>query len=235
MIPHRRRHDLHYTCAPKAPSNDSNYGHCGYSGNRPHPYGRCHKPVAPAFYSARSLNVALAEVDADRGAYYSLAAYQIVKPITVMAIGEFDYFWRTGCPFLGHEISKDIEDYEKFLERQDAHVLVVIDAFFADKFMRSAYTELDYRLISAIADVMFSGVSRAHEPVDALVYPSVAFREGLNFAIQPEAYRDKLRLIPEQTRILEITDVVGFGIDGYHSRKQISDVSSSGELFWQEI
>ena len=62
-------------------------------------YGRCHKPGSPLFYCARDSEVALAEIDADLGSQYTLARFQIQEPLNVIAIGEFDAYWRTGRPY----------------------------------------------------------------------------------------------------------------------------------------
>ena len=194
-------------------------------------FGRCHTPSSPMFYCSGRSDIALTELAADLGQHYAIACYEVLEPLNAIAIGEFDYFWRTDEAYFGRLISEDNEDYRNLGRRSDAHILRAIDAFFADEFMKPAYTACDYRLTSAIADVLLNWDSR----VDTLVYPSVAFREGLNFAITPEAFRRKLKIVSRSTTIRQIMDVCGFGIFGYQDTQQLLGVGSSGELTWQPV
>jgi hypothetical protein len=196
-------------------------------------YGRCHTPASPVFYCAGRSDVALAELDAELEQHYALSCFEIEDPLVAIAIGEFDYFWRTGECYFRRLMSRDIEDYKKLNEREDAHVLRAIDAFFADEFLKPACAARDYRLTSAIADVLFNW--KCQHEIDALVYPSVAFREGLNFAITPRAFKEKLKLLKNETHVRKINDVCGFGIYGSYERFRLTSVSAAGSLSWQNI
>ena len=80
--------------------------------------------------------------------------------------------------------------------------------------------------------MLFNGDHRS-EPVNAIIYPSVAFRAGVNFAIQPEAYQSKMKLVETETNIIEITDVVGYGIYGRSRVATLKSVNSAGLLDWK--
>jgi hypothetical protein len=72
-------------------------------------------------------------------------------------------------------------------------------------------------------------------PIDIIFYPSVAFRGGLNFAVLPGAWKSKTKLVSEETRIIEITDVLGYGIYKYKQVGILNSNTSNGELDWKRL
>ena len=90
-----------------------------------------------------------------------------------------------------------------------------------------------YKITSALSDVLLNGDLKPQKPIDALVYPSVAFREGMNFAILPEPYKSKMKLVQAETKIIEITNVLGYGIFVCQLLASLKSVSSDGRLKWE--
>lgn len=198
-------------------------------------YGRCHQPKHPLCYCSLYEDIALAEINAELGKRYAIATFTMPKDIVLIQVGELDYFRRTGSTRIGHEFPQSAEPYKQALSEEDRLVASLIDAFLADEFIRPATTQVDYKVTSALSDVLLNGDLNPSIPIDAIAYPSVAFRDGLNFAIRTEAVRSKMKLDPTQTRIVEITDVVGYGIFTWKELAILKSINSDGILCWEEL
>lgn len=197
-------------------------------------YGRCHQPKHPLCYCSLYEDAALAEVNAEFGEHYVISTFTMPKDIRLIPVGELDYYRRTGRTYIGHETPQSAEPHKEALGEEDWHVAALIDAFLADEFIKPATTQTDYKITSALSDVLLNGDLNPQKPLDALVYPSVAFRAGMNFAILPEPYKSKMKLVEAETKIVEITDVLGYGIFVYRLLASLKSVSSDGRLTWEE-
>ena len=189
-------------------------------------YGRCHQKHNPVCYCSLSEDTALAEVGAQVGNYYVISTFDISLDIRLVPIGEFDYYRRTNKTYLGETSS---EVYEKLIEEGDWIDTGVIDAFFADEFIQRAMTNTDYYITSSFSDLLFNELEK---PIDALVYPSVAFRGGINFAVTPDAYNSKMVLNEKKTRIVRIDNNLGYGIYEYSIIDKLKSVVDEGVLEW---
>lgn len=198
-------------------------------------YGRCHQPNHPVCYCSLYEDTALAEVNAELGEHYVISTFTMPKRIVLIPVGELDYFRRTGRTYIGHETPQSAKPYEEALGEEDWAVAALIDAFLADEFIKPATTQTDYKITSALSDVLLNGDLNPRTPIDAIVYPSVAFREGMNFAILPEPYKSKMKLVEAETKIIEITDVLGYGIFVYRPLALLKSVSSEGRLKWEAL
>jgi hypothetical protein len=196
-------------------------------------YGRCHQPSRPLCYCSLYEDTALAEVNAELGERYVISTFKVPKDIVVIPIGEFDYFRRTRRTYIGHDTPGSAKPYEKALAGEDWVVSALIDAFLADEFIKPATTDTDYKITSAFSDVLLNGDLNPSKQIDAIIYPSVAFREGMNFAILPEAYKSKMELVEAETKIIEITGVFGYGIYSWKQLKTLKPVTSDGVLDWE--
>lgn len=197
-------------------------------------YGRCHQPKHPLCYCSLYEDTVLAEVNAELGGHYVISTFTMPKDIRLIPVGELDYFRRTGRTYIGHEAPQSAKPYEEALRENDWHVTTLIDAFLADEFIMRATSQTDCKITSALSDVLLNGDLNPLISIDAIVYPSVAFREGMNFAILPEPYKLKMKLVEANTEIIEITDVLGYGIFDYRTVTSLKSVSSDGRLMWEE-
>jgi hypothetical protein len=196
-------------------------------------YGRCHQPNHPLCYCSLYEDTALAEVGAKLGEHYALSTFKMPKDSILVPVGELDYFRRTGQTYIGHETSQSAKPYKEALAKEDGIVSALIDAFLADEFIKPARAQTDYKITSAISDILLNGDLSPHTPIDAIIYPSVAFREGRNFAILPEVHKSKMRLVEAETKIIEITDVLGYEIFEYRQLATLKSVSPEGQLNWE--
>ena len=197
-------------------------------------YGRCHRPGHPVCYCSLYEDTALAEVDAEFGEQYAVMTRTISKDSIFLPIGEFDHFRRTGETYLGQEIQHSSNTYKQALARQDWTIPALIDAYLADEFMKPARNQMDYRVTSALIDVVLNDYY-PRTSIDIIFYPSVAFRGGLNFAVLPGAWKSKTKLVSEETRVIEITDVLGYGIYKYKQVGILNSNTSNGELDWKRL
>lgn len=198
-------------------------------------HGRCHQPKRPLCYCSLYEDIALAEVNAELGGHYAISTFMMPKDIVLIPVGGLDYFRRTGRTYMGHETPQSAEPYEVANREKDWDITALIDAFLADEFIKPATTQTDYKITSALSDVLLNGDLNPCAPIDAIVYPSVAFREGLNLAILPEPFRSKMKLVEAETKIIKIIDVLGYGIFNFQPVALLKSVSSEGCLNWQKI
>ena len=198
-------------------------------------YGRCHKPKHPLCYCSLYEDTALVEVNAEFGEQYVISTFTMPKDIRLIPVGELDYYRRTGRTYIGNETQQSAEPHEKALGEEDGVVAALIDAFLADEFIKQATTQTDYKITSALSDVLLNGDLKPQKPIDAIVYPSVVSREGINFAILPEPYKSKMKLVEAETKIIEITHVLGYGIFEYRTVTSLKSVSSDGRLKWEAL
>jgi hypothetical protein len=196
-------------------------------------YGRCHQPKHPLCYCSLYEDTALAEVNAELGEDYAISTFTMPKDIRLIPVGELDYFRRTGRTYIGHETPQSAKPYEEALRENDWRVAALIDAFLADEFIKPATTQTDYKITSALSDVLLNGDLSPRTPIDALIYPSVAFREGMNFAVLPEPYKSKMKLVEAETKIIRITDVLGYGIFAWRVLATLRSVNPDGSLSWE--
>lgn len=196
-------------------------------------YGRCHQPKRPVGYWALYEDTALAEVRAELGQQYLISTFTMPTGSLLLPVGELDYFRRTGRTYLGEAVERSAKIYKEVLDREDWTLFALFDAFLADEFIRPAVTQTDYRVTSAVADVLFNSDLKLPEPIDAVVYPSVAFREGTNFAVRPEAFNSKMKLVEAKTKNIEITDVFGYGIFAWKVVSALKSINFDGSLSWE--
>ena len=174
------------------------------SADKTNNFGRCHRPGNPLCYCSLYENTVLSEVDAKLGKHYAISTFELLDDIVVVPIGDLDHYRRTGTTYLGEETSESdsATRYEELLNTPDGAVVALIDAFFANEFGQKAQSESDYKITSALCDVLLNDFNPA-VPIDAIVYPSVAFLRGHNFAIRPDlvwpaAANPKLKLIDSE-------------------------------------
>lgn len=106
----------------------------------------------------------------------------------------------------------------------------LIDGFIADEFRQPAKTNQDYKITSAFIDILLMDYP-AKNPIEAIVYPSVAFQNGMNFAVTLDAYKAKLELDSSNTKIIRIKRVYGYGIFEYEEEAKLKS-SNNGALEW---
>lgn len=157
------------------------------------------------FYGADKDETVLAEIRAKTGQSINIAAFSVKVgcEITAHTIGEIDHYrrWRRSR-FLPPDVAQHAEQVLAELHPNVALAIQLVDAFLADHFSRSG--EEAYRVTNLIAREFFSAQS-----IDAIVYPSVAFTGGTNYAIKNAVSKEKLEV--KASTAIEILDDYGYG------------------------
>lgn len=198
-------------------------------------YGRCHQPKRPLCYCSLNGDTALAEITAELGEQYVISTYTMPKGTVIVPVGELDYVRRTGQTYIGHGNPDVASSYLDVLDKEDEIVCALIDAFLADEFSKPATTWTDYKITSAFSDVLLNGDLKPRSQIDAIIYPSVRFREGKNFAILPEVHRARMPLDKTDTKIIEITKVLGYGIFGHRTLARLRSSGTDRRLNWEAV
>ena len=202
--------------------------------NKTSAYGRCHYPSRPPVgYWSLYEHTALSEVRAELKEHYVISTFKMPKGSLLIPIGDLDSYRRVGQTRLGHAFKKSSNRYKDILTRRDWAIIAMFDAFLADEFIKPAMTETDYKITSAIADVLLYTDLKNVGRVDGIVYPSVAFREGINFAVRNEVFKSKMVPVIAKTKIVEITDVFGYGIFAWRVLATLKSVNPDGRLGWE--
>ena len=194
-------------------------------------YGRCHQPRRPVGYWSLYEDTALAEVRAELNEQYVISTFRMPKGSRLVPIGDFDHYRRVGRTYLGDALEQSGKGYGEILSREDRAIFALFDAFLADEFIKPAMTQTDYKITSAISFVLFNCDLKLGK-IDGIVYPSVAFLKGTNFAVR-EDFRSKMEPVPAETRIVEITDVFGYGIFVCKVLASLKSVNPDGSLDWE--
>lgn len=194
-------------------------------------YGRCHQPRRPVGYWSLYEDMALAEVRAELNEQYVISTFKLPEGSRFVPVGDLDYYRRIGRTYLGHAFEQSGNSYKEILDREDWTIFALFDAFLADEFIKPIMTQTDYKITSAIADVLFNCDLKLGK-IDGIVYPSVAFREGTNFAVR-EVFKSKMEPVPAETKIVEITDVFGYGIFVWKVLASLKSVNPDGSLGWE--
>lgn len=194
-------------------------------------YGRCHQPQQPIGYFSPEVNIALSEVNAELDDCISIAIYKLTEHMIVVPVGELDFFRRTGETRLGSAVPQASKPYRQLLDEANNNLQALVDAFFADEFIKHASTKSDYKITSSISELLLND-STLKTPIDAILYPSVAFRDGSNFAIRPEFVKKYMKLVETETKVVRICDVLGYGIFKYDVLSTLKSVNATGQLQW---
>lgn len=196
-------------------------------------YGRCHAPGRSVAYCSLYEGTALTEIRAELGQQYVISTFSMSTGSILLPVGELDYFRRTEQTYLGGAHKRSKENYKEILDRDDWALIALFDAFLADEFIMPAETQVDCKVTSAMADVLFYGGLPFPDPIDAIIYPSVAFRAGTNFAVKSSSFHSsKVRLVEPETKIIEVTKALGYGIYDYKVLTRLKAVRGDGRLEW---
>lgn len=200
-------------------------------------YGRCHCPDTTVFYGAKNLDTVLSELTPEIGDIVHVGVCQLKEEgaVKTTVIGEIDHLRRFDRLFIGDDQLKD--QLKAVVENDGQEKMVrsyLIDAFFAETFSKQASKDRDYKMTSALAEIFFEAKHPDQQRVyEAIFYPSVAHRGGVNAAISPEVFDGQFKW--SEFMAFEITDYLGFGIYG-RSLYARGRVGEDGETIdWRDV
>jgi hypothetical protein len=196
-------------------------------------YGRCHQPFRSIYYASLNLDTVLAELEPDVGdfVHVAVASPKDNESVNLVAIGEIEHIRRYGVPLLGGQVT--IETFGKLLEpshEEENLARIVVDAFLSDVFIAPARGQLDYKLTSALSDIILSAEHEGKRICDGFAYPSVAHRGGLNFAFEGSCFPDRMEI--SECMVFQIVDYLGYGIYGRVQVAKSTCVFADGLIDW---
>jgi len=199
-------------------------------------YGRCHVPRSPLFYASFDESTVLAELAPERDSlvYLINCVPNDGALFKTRLIGEIDYirrFRRSSVLSHHHVTTKEILEWIDSANDEQDYVRLLTDAFFAEMFSRNAVTQNDYRASSALCSLMLE-LKGTDEPSDgeALYYPSVAHRGGMNIALTPKCFHEKARVV--SCKVIKVDACFGFGLYKTHVVAN-GEMDSDGGIQWR--
>lgn len=197
-------------------------------------YGRCNYPNQSVFYGANNIPTMFAEMRASKGDHFQYFELKTLKQssIRVGFVGLIDHYRRYGSSpaFFGvqhEEIEDTIKSIQSSLSQDEWKKLLLVDAFLSDWFRRKIgpSDNIDYNLTAAFTNFHFE------QPVDALVYPSVAHLGGWNIAIKPSVSLEKFTIVTGG--IYKLNEDLGYGLYNASAIKSIETISTKGFTWFE--
>lgn len=194
--------------------------------------GRCHTPFFSVFYAANNIETALSEVSPDVGhvVHCGTFAPKASASLRLITIGAIDHYRRHGTPILPSvDIASQTDRILADLSPTASTRVSLIDAFLAEIFYASVSRDIDYKLTAALSMILFDDTFGGN-PIDGIIYPSVAHRGGMNYAIRGEKAIENLDL--QECVCLQITQVLGFGLYASMPWHKSTAIDFEGNISW---
>lgn len=202
-------------------------------------FGRCHAPGSPMFYGAFNESTVLSELrPALESIVYLLTC--IPKPgekFKSALIGEIDHVRRYDRGSVFTNKNEHIEQLRKWIpsaSSENDYVRLVTDAFMADMFLQHSYTEDNFRATSALASLVLNLESVKNSgTAEALYYPSVAHRGGMNIALTRKCFEEKVQ--PLSCKAVLVQRNYGYGIYKWQTLAESSSIGADGTISWRSL
>jgi len=191
--------------------------------------GRANHQNSSIFYAASSPETAFSECRFDEGDNFHLTTYSVKKDskLHVLILGDIDSLRRTSKTVFDSTKRADAYNYVLNGLNDDIRMAVrLVDAFFVDRLARKGNDD-EYKVTAAIVSELLKP-----EEVSGIIYPSVEYSGGYNYAIKPDCY-DR-HIVPTETCMAIMMNNYGYGM--YHNL-QSSPVKINtfpGEIVWPE-
>jgi hypothetical protein len=200
-------------------------------------YGRCHVPGCPVFYAAFDEATVLGEIAPERGSLVYLLTCAPRPGVTFRTtlIGEIDHIRRYGRSSIlpsGNSQVREILDWIPSAKTQADYVRLVTDAFLAELFSRKAATTNDYKASSAVAGLFLDLEVDYPGSSEALYYPSIANRGGMNIALTRRCYEEKV--IPISCKAALVSAYFGYGIYKTQTIATSTTFGVDGSITWDD-
>jgi hypothetical protein len=169
-------------------------------------------------YGARSDGTCLSEIGIESGEYFQFIR---IRPnpdaqVQALVLGAFEYYHQSGgLSLLGDWAMKQDIPRGHHIPGRLSEVLL-IDAFFAEQFAKTASRSCDYKLTSWIAEAL-----SAKFRTKALLYPSVQHRGGMNIAIEADIYDSSFTIVGGSYGVVE--EYYGYGVHLLHEMEVVKE------------
>jgi hypothetical protein len=209
-------------------------------GEKVNSFGRCNRPGKTIFYGGIDIDTVINELNPEIGdrVHIGEASLQTDEKLLLCEVGGIDHMRRFKRSLIGDETAYDLMN--KYLQgianesdEAKARVLLV-DAFFADIFSQPQTKDNNYKITSALAEVLLEGANEFGEIAKhGFAYPSVSHRGGVNFAITPQYFDEHFEW--SQFLVVDITDNLGYGLYAKKVVQQANQLNESNQILWQPV
>jgi hypothetical protein len=184
-------------------------------------------------YTAFNYHTALAEINAQPGQYVHLISYKI-KPnneLTTFVLGEYSKIHGKGKT-------------ESFNEKINTKIAKIYYQLIQDQNIEISLTYLD-KLLSAImnhrypesykdkylhTNALIESVKENKPEINCIVYPSSAFNDGINIAIDGDA-ADNI-IAPQETVVVKVKNKFNFNLYDIEIIGRSDKFSETGDIIW---
>ena len=147
-----------------------------------------------------------------------------------MALGELFHVHKTGYMRTfgidpGGAVGKAVNAYGL----EGGKTVVYIDAFFASILADADARNSDYLKTRRLAALAYA---KSKLKSEAMFYPSVVDTVGMNFAMLPQAFDAKARVVCSQ--VVRVTKRHSFGFFKYEFCRVATGISTAGDFIWQQ-
>ena len=196
--------------------------------------GRVNRSGERFLYASRGNGTCLSELSGETGNRYQLAKF-VLRPgatIKALVIGEIEYRHQSnGLSLLADWGAKQevtcLSDTGGFSLEQKCSAIIV-DAFIAEQFALKAHKAYDYKLTNWLVTVLLE-----KGDADAVIYPSVQHRGGLNIAIPADVVDSSLVMLDGEYG--QIDRYVGYGMHVLRQTHRVSVVEERLEFVEEEV
>jgi hypothetical protein len=182
-------------------------------------------------YAATRTHTVFNELHVEEGDYVHLVGLRIRPKVTfpIMAVGELFHIFKTGrSRILGDKIAAELNrmlnDTDPDLGRRIVYVDALLDSYLADPNAR----DHEYLHSRAIAHAIL----RKLDLIEAFFYPSVCQESGMNLAVRPESYKNKMHIVASQ--VVKIIRNRNLGLFDYEVYRHAKHVDEDGTFHWSE-
>lgn len=189
--------------------------------------GRCHKPNQEILYASNNLETVISELGLNVGDRVQTIKIEktVGANVYFTVIGEIDHVRRYEKPaIVSEEFAQKIRDHWDSLDEIERLRLNLTDAFISEKFRNPVKYQYEYKTTSAFSDILFS------QGIDSFLYPSVGHLGGWNIATKGKIFRERFRVI--ESELIEIYDVLGYGIYGTVPVLRSKNIDHEGNIGW---
>jgi len=198
-------------------------------------FGRCHWPSQPVFYASRIQQTVFSELDVNVDDYVLSGQWVMPNTSSVRTcfLGIVDQYRKTKIAPIPTKTQKEHrmvtarlkEELDRRYATDQGLISLLVDAFFADIFSRTASTFNDYKLTSIVSAYLFDNCR-----FNVIAYPSVKHYGSINYAIRPKFLDANFEL--KQARIVKIVKILGYGL---YNAQTVADVVipvGATEIVW---
>lgn len=196
-------------------------------------FGRANDAGMPMLYISNNKKTVCAELGLSVGSEFQIVQMTIKdsQNLTIIPIGEIDHIYRTkACRFKSDwyegQISSLLNEFkndQRYCDDWLRHLL--IDSFLARHFMKKAKRDFEYKITNAISKIILMD-----ENIDGILFPSVETFGGINLAIKPRAYEQKMVVMSSE--VYRINDYLGYDIYNAMQLKKSRSINSNGDIEW---